>query len=144
MAYCTKEDVQAEFKQLTYDGGGVISSTAVDDWISQADAYINSKVGLQYVVPVTGTESLKILKSMSIALVAERIRGKLSVKTGKTENDQNSQSTGLKTVNAMLTDIIDQKLLLSDATLVNANSGVSDYNSTHDVKHQFKINQDQW
>lgn len=144
MAYCTVEEVQAEFKSLQLDGGGVLSSTVLGQWIDQADAYINGKVGLKYQVPVSGTESVKICKSMSIMLVTERVKGKLRVKTGKPEDEQNGLTSAKKTVETMLADIIANKLLLSDATLLNSSNGASDYNSSHDVEHQFKINRDQW
>ncbi len=143
MAYCTTAEVQAEFKSLVFTG--TLSEATVSRWVDEADAIINGKIGLRYSVPVSGaTESLKILKSLSTRMVAERVRNHLKVKTGDPEKDQDGTSAETKAINQMLADIVKGALLLSDATELDGDEGAKDYNDTNDIEHTFEIGEEQW
>ncbi len=131
MAYCANTDVQAEFKSLTYNSAGV-TSAKVDEWITQADAYINSKVGVKYLVPVTSAASpisFSVLKMISTWLVADRVKDILYTLTGTPSADQNSKQGDLK---------------LSDATLVSSSDGVSSFSYENGEEHTFQKNVNQW
>lgn len=73
MSYCTTDQVQTEFKNNLPLDSGALSTATLEDWISEIDAYINGKLGLKYVVPVTGTEALKICKYMSLSIPSIRL-----------------------------------------------------------------------
>ena len=81
MAYSTNSDVQSEFKSLTYNSNG-ITSAEVDAFIEQEDAYIAGIVARKYEPPITGTYALRVIKTISVQLVASRVKRILAVKTG--------------------------------------------------------------
>jgi hypothetical protein len=143
MAYSLNTDVQAEFKNLTYSSNG-ITSAEVDEFISQEDAYINGIVGRKYETPVTGSDSLKILKTISVQLVAARVKRILAVKTGIAETDQDSSTNLQAMALKKLDEIALGKLLLSDATLGRASDGVNSFAVSDDLSHIFKRDVQQW
>lgn len=65
------------------DGTGVGDDT-VALWIAEADAEVNGKLAGRYTLPITGTESLLIMKSIVIALVVWRIAKALDQKNERT------------------------------------------------------------
>lgn len=144
MAYSTNSDVRLEFKAMTLNSStSSILDTTVDGFIAQADALINSKIGLKYVVPVTGAESLKILKTISIYLVADRMAKILQVKT-ITEENQTAEKSLRDIAMEMIKDIIDGILLLSDATLKSSGHGFNSFAVDNDLDYTFKKATDQW
>lgn len=144
MPYCEAADVQAEFRGLEIGEGTVISSAKMDEFISQASQEIDARLAIKYRVPITGTESLKVLKQIAVWLVASRVRQILELKMQSPNTGQDIQSRGLrKDALAMLDDIITGRLLLSDAIMPNA-GGIQSINVSKNQKHQFKRNKDQW
>ncbi len=128
MAYCVNTDVKAEFKNLVYQSSGGITSGEVDTWITETDAYINGRIGLKYSTPVTGTQGVLILKTVSIWLVAHRVKNRLMTLTG-TKGEQSSEPVEGYDVAAekRLEMIVTGMLPLSDATLARSNDGVDSY-----------------
>ena len=143
MAYSTNANIQSEFKNLTYTSNG-ITSAEVDGFIEQEDAFIDGIIGRKYVVPATGTYTLRILKTISIQLVVSRIKRILAVKTGRPELDQDSSSNLFAMAKTKLDDIAEGRLILSDATLAEANDGVDSFAVSDDIKHIFKRDEQQW
>ena len=143
MAYSTNADVQSEFKNLTYTSNG-ITSAEVDEFISQEDAYIDGMVGGKYATPITGSESLKIIKTISIYLVANRVKTILAVKTGISKTEQDSVSSLASIAKEKLKMIREGTLILSDATLARASDGVDSFAVSDDIKHVFDRDKDQW
>lgn len=145
MAYCTNAEVAAEFKNLTFSGSSTPTSTTVDNWIAQADAEIDSRVGLKYVVPLTGSNALIIAKQLSTAIVAERVRRTLKIKTSEeaTRQDGRAGDTA-KEARDMMTQIVEGKLKLSDATLASSQDGVASFNVSNGEEHTFEKSVDQW
>lgn len=147
MAYSTTADVQAEFKSVTFGAGTTPTSTQVDGFISEADAEINARVGLKYTTPVTGAESLKILKTISVGLVAGRIQRILETKQATPElANQDTQVKDLaKEARSKLKEIVAGTLPLPDATLVSTDGdGVKSSNYSAGVEHKFERDTDQW
>lgn len=147
MAYCTNTNVQNETKGLDYaSSGAAITSIKVDEFISQADAYIDSRIGLKYSTPVTATESLKILKQISTWLVVDRVKDILTTRTGNAQRDQTSEpvvTPGTK-AERMLKDIVAGNILLSDATLRSSSDGVHSFTYDEGEEHTFEKGVDQW
>lgn len=145
MAYCTSADVAAEFKFLTISSSSAVTTTVVTEFISQADAYLNSRVGLKYIVPITGTESLKIMKRLSIWFTAARIKDLITVKLGQPIGEQQTREGDLyKMVNDELDLIVKGLLLLSDSTSATTADGVRSFDVDDSQEFEFDRNSDQW
>lgn len=147
MAYCVASDVTSEFKRVDFSlANSAVTTAEVTEFISQADQFIDSKIGLKYEVPVTGANSLKILKQISIYLVAYRIKRILEVKVATPDpNAQDVQNQNLRQIALdMLKDIVDGLLLLSDATLASSGNGVGSYAYSNDQVAQFDRDTEQW
>jgi len=145
MAYCTSSDVQAEFKALEWNSTA-ITSAKVTEFIVQADAFINAKLGKRYVTPITGTESLSIVKMISIYLVADRVKKILYTLTGNQTTDQISERRKSMTemALAMIDDILAGDMDLPDATLRDSSGGVSSYTYENDFEHTLSRDEVQW
>lgn len=143
MAYSLNSDVIDEFKNIDTTNGR-ITTAKIDEWIDQADAYIDSRIGLIYETPVTGTESLKVLKHISIGLVAQRISYILDTKSISPKGDQAVPKDLIAEAKEKLEMIVDRKMLLSDATEATAHAGVKSYTGSNDVTRKFKQSIDQW
>ena len=143
MAYASTSDVTNEFKSLTLNDASV-SSAKVTEWLAQADAYINAKLGLRYVVPITGTAALIIVKQIETWLVAGRVKDVLEVQSGSTKADQGTRGDLGKKAEAMLSEIVAGKMKLTDATLATSADGVRSFNVDESEEHTFKKGEDQW
>jgi len=142
MAYSTNQNVQDEFKSINVTDGK-ITTTKIDTMITQADAYINGRIGLVYEVPVTGSESLEILKEISIGIVVQRISRILELKSITPKGDQYIPKDLIKKAEDRLQMIVDRLLLLSDATEI-AVAGVSSYSNSNEVIRCFDQAKQQW
>lgn len=143
MAYCVHGDVTNEFKKLTLNDA-TISQAKVTEWISQADAYIDAKLGLRYETPITGTEALKICKQISTWIVAGRVKEALDQDTGDDRVDQIMRGDLEKKAKAMLTEIVEGKMILSDATIRRTGDGVKSFVVDEGEEHVMKKGEDQW
>lgn len=144
MAYCTYSDVQSEFKSLTFSSSTPVKDTEVTEFVVQTDALINAMISNRYVVPVvTGTQSLSLLKMISIQIVTERIKSIVAVKTGDEETSQDPNKQFLISPMDMLKKISEGDIDLIGAEESGSN-GVKSYNSDYSIKHVFKKGCDQW
>lgn len=147
MSYCTYTDVQADFKSISFTSVSLVTSSAVTQFILEADALINTYVGSRYRVPVTGATSLALMSLFSRTLVADRVRGILANKQ-QTNTDANQQvkSDGFSVKNVMqsLNDIKDGIAFLSDATLLLDSAGFYSNNSARNVQPRMHKNRRQW
>lgn len=143
MAYSLHSDVANEFKEIDMVNGK-ITEAKVTEFISQADAYIDSRIGLIYTVPVTGVESLKVLKEISIDFVAQRIAYILETKSITPKGDQYVPKNLGRQAELRLQMIVDKKLLLSDADLISSTGGVSSYTGENTVNRAFRQGVNQW
>jgi len=144
MAYSVLADVQSEFKDIEFTATTKITSTEITDpFILQADAEINARIGLRYVVPITGTESLKIMKMLSVWITADRISKILRIKT-KTEEDTTAEKSLRQMANELIDKIVAGTFLLSDATLKSSANGFKSYANDNDLDYTFHKNTDEW
>lgn len=148
MSYATTSDIQGEFKNITFSGSTAVTSTQVSGFLTDADAMINARLAPKYQVPITGSNSLVIVKLIAIKLVKHRILEIIKVKTGKTSEDQDSQ--GKKTLEEqafdLINDIVKDKLLLTDATLATTADGVRSYSNDNadSIPYVFQRGSKQW
>lgn len=144
MAYSTVEEVSSEFKDVTFSTTTSVTTADVTRFIAEADAEIDARVGLVYVTPIEATAALKVLKLISVGLVANRIKSILAVKTGSDKADQGEKKSG-DPFRAMLREIVEGTMALQGATKNVAGDGVKSYSSSSVCEaHTFKKGEAQW
>jgi len=149
MPYATVVEIASEFKSITFDSNSALTDTEVGAILDQTDALINAHVTQRYVTPITGDESLLILKKIEIDFVAYRVAKILNLKKeiplpdNVVIQDLNS-GAAFKTSSKMLERIFEGKILLPDAPLNTSATGFSDYNSTNSVEPIFERDIQQW
>jgi phage gp36-like protein len=82
MAYCSEDDLlkmmpQAELAELTAESGEAPDSRVITEAISQADAEIDSYLGVRYVVPLSAPPAR--VKALSIDLAIYHLYSRRSV-----------------------------------------------------------------
>ena len=143
MAYCTTDHVQEEFKDQTFTTSTKVTLADVTRFILESDALINSKLGLKYQTPITGTNALILMRMISVWLTKSRILDIFAVKTGRTETDQDGGTETAAKANKLLQDIVDGAVALSDATLLSSDYRISSYSLEHDLENVFEKGVDQ-
>ena len=107
MAYTTKALVQSMFRNLKVEATGtVITDDEITQFIEDADAWIDAKLKRYYEVPITGTESLKIVGVISRYRVAHTIKGILELTEQKSDKVQDVQGNLGKQAAIMLEELI--------------------------------------
>lgn len=145
MAYATYTDVASEFKDVTFSASTAITDTEVTEFIVQAEAYINSYISTRYEVPVSGSVSVLILKTVVILLVKARILSILSVKTpqDKTKQDPDGPSL-IEQAKKMLEMIKKGTLPLTDATVNSTGIALTSFLKDEDIDYSFTMESDAW
>lgn len=148
MAYASVNEVVGDFKNLDVTKNTLVSKADIERFIAEADALINSYVGMRYVVPITAdTSSVTLMRLYSITLVADRIKKILEVRqtTNTAANQDVRGAFSTRDVIAALKAIKEGELLLSGATLVTGASGYfySD-NAANARTPVFKKDDEQW
>ena len=147
MAYTTKEEIQADFKDLTFTTTSNVKIVDVEQFIIESDALINSYIGERYVVPVTTGEGLQLLKLYSRLLTTARIKKIMEVKQDKGQ-DANQNVVGVlmspAAIIKALESIRDGKSSLVGATLLTNSGGFFNNNVSNDVEAVMKKDEKQW
>lgn len=145
MAYATASDIQNEFKNIDFSvSGSSVATAEVSEFISQAEGFINAKISNKYLTPVTGSESVKILKNICIWMVTDRVKEILKVKNVTEDTDQGVREGSLyKRAMDMLKEIASGTLPLPDATAVTT-SAMKSYASDNNLEYTFKKSTAQW
>lgn len=148
MAYSSSTEVEADFKNLTFGTTGNCTTSEVEQFIQEADALIDSYVGMRYTVPVVASGSgLDLLKLFSRSLAAERVRAILQVKQGTgTQANQNVRDSLLsyKDVIAQLERIAKGEVTLDGATALVSGGGFYSRNYANSETPVMKKNCKQW
>lgn len=144
MAYCTTTQVQGEFKNITFSASTSVTDTEVSAIISEVDAEIDGRLGVKYVTPITGTNALLICRTISIYLVAARVSKIQEIKTGEADKDQPRRVEEKLAALQMIKDIIDGKILLSDAIARSSYNGVRGYTYENSVESLIDVESEQW
>jgi phage gp36-like protein len=147
MSYAASADVVGEFKDLTVASSGTaISTDDMTRFLAEADAEINSRLSVKYTTPITGTESLLLMRQIAVWLVKDRIERITEVKTGRPVDAQKGQTpTSLRSqALELLKSICEGKIKLTDATLASTGDGVGSYSSENGTEHIFDRDTQQW
>lgn len=152
--YAAYTDVQNEFRSLQVDSNTTINQAKVDEFITEEEAKIDGYLAGQYIVPITGTVSLALMKLMTVFAVKARVLDILSVKTGNKVVDQSGGDSksyyekvygidgNLET--GLIADIKNRKLILGDAVATQSGGGVQSYTGLNSIKPFFKRRVKQW
>lgn len=145
MAYSTRTQVEGEFKSVAFSSTTEPTDTEINRFIEEADAEIDSIIGVKYSTPVTDATGIILLRRISIAIVAERVKEILAVKLGKKELEQQSVGELSATrARSMLDKIAQGKMKLGGAALASSHDGVKSYVSSNSVPHNFDMTKQQW
>ena len=148
MAYTTAAEIQADFKNIDFSAtGAAIATAAVTQFIVEADALINSFVGVRYVTPISSGDGLNLMKLLSRSLVSARIRGMLEVKQAQSANaNQNVQTAFLSVAQVMkiLTDIRNDVLGVDGAVPLVTSNGFFSNNYANDIQPKVEKDTKQW
>lgn len=146
MAYAVVADVEREYKTIDFAAAGSQVSTAdVTTFITEADAEIDSKIGLKYVTPVASGGGLVTLRQISVWLVKDRLEPILNVKTGIAKTEQGSEEETLREkAIKMLDEIAAGTRLLAGATLKSSHDGVKSFAVDEGLDFTFKKGTAQW
>lgn len=142
MAYATYTDIQSEFRSVTFASGTAVTDTEVTAFIVQTDALINTYLSGRYVVPITGTAALALIKWIAIQITRERIIKILATKTGVMDPDQ------LEAEKPMWQELLEKlqagSLNLSDASPLSSGGGIRSGNVENDIEQTFDVTAQQW
>lgn len=144
MAYAEATDVQEEFKSIKFDAPNAIKTTQVERFIEEADSYINVRLSQVYVTPITATACLPLMRSISIALVATRIKRILEVKTADDSKQDVRPLSGMIDPEKTIDKIVKKEISLPGAALISGDAGIKSYNVDHGEEHTFLKGTDQW
>lgn len=131
-AYASVQNVQEEFKNVTFSNTSVPTDTRVSRYIDEEEAVINAKVGMIYQVPVDSTaspQSTLILRSISISMVSRRVKEILEVKSDSEDTNQSAKKNSKVEPEDLLTQIVNRTLTLPDAVLLSTSNGATSYDS---------------
>lgn len=136
--YADTDDVASEFKGITFSATSRVTTTEVGNFIDEAEARIEAKLGMIYSIPITGTKSLLIMKTLVVQSVKARILDILYVKTGNPEADQGGSGSAslYKEVKETIADLVSKKMLLIDASLLSG-KGWASYQNDNDIDPVF-------
>lgn len=147
MAYTTKAEIEADFKEISFSTDTLVKEADVTQFIVEADSLINSYVGTVYTVPVAAGEGLNLLKLLSRSLVASRIKRIMEVVQDKS-TDANQSVVGVllsvAQVIKILENIQNKKVTLAGASALTSTGGFYSKNASDDVEPVIKKDCKQW
>ncbi len=147
MAYATATEIEADFKDTTFNTTSNVKAEDVEQFIVEADSLINSYVGTVYTVPLTTGEGLNLLKLLCRSIVTARVKYILEVKNVKAvEVNQNAVSVLLSpsAVMKILKDIQEKKLALAGGEPLVSGGGFFSENVNCDVEPVMLKGTRQW
>jgi len=149
MAYATTANIASEFKNITFDATSAVTDTEVSSFIEQEEAVIDATISNRYEVPVTGTEALKIMKSISIAFVAYRVAKILNLKKDvpipeKFNPQVLNEGSAFMKAKKTLSKIQSGGIVLNDAVARSLGQGIKSYNSENDILPLWERDTKQW
>jgi hypothetical protein len=122
MSYCGLEDIQKLLKWFTFSASSKITSSEVTSYfIPEADKIIDSKLQRVYIVPITNSDDIEIIKFISCRIVACEIAHVLVLQSsGEVSPIVNRWCEQAK---EKLDAILTQDILLPNSTLLDDSGG---------------------
>lgn len=146
--YALPADVANEFRSITFNSTSDITDTRVQGFLDEAEAEINTALAIVYVTPITGTQSLLIVKRIEIAIVAARVAAIIDLKRSPSQ-DKNIQqefnkSGFAKAARKSLENLKNRITTLTDAVLLNSDFGMSSETVDLNIVAVFDKDKEQW
>ena len=140
--YLDSDYMLTQLKGKKYSATGLPEST-VNGWIEEEEAYVNSRVGNRYKVPVIeGTSPIahKLLRGIVKAFVKDLMLQFDEVKNAETRAEQGTEFSRNKTAEGRLKLIESGGMNLSDAEALDEgeNKSASGFASENNIKHTFE------
>jgi phage gp36-like protein len=144
MAYSDSNDIQALIKWVTFSNTSKVTLTELQQYISDADTIIDSKLERIYQVPITNADDINILKYISARLAAVEIAQVLVLHA----NGQ-IPPTIIKWQDAAydrLEKILDGTIDLPNSTKLTSNKGLYSYTAdeNNDCEAIWSMKDDNW
>lgn len=146
MAYSTFADIEKDFPNTSFTSTTKVTDSDIDDFITDADAMIDSYLAGRYEVPVTaGASALSLLRLYSRTLVSDKVKGILEIKQASGNNTQNVRS-GLTTKDVIkqLEAIRDGAAQLPGAALALKAGGLQSFNVKEGRETRFHMDEEEW
>lgn len=107
MAYTTVAKVKSMFRNIKFDSSSsAVTESEVDQFIADADVWIDAVLDPYYVTPITGTNSLKIVDMISKYIASHTVKTILELTTQTSAKKQDVQSNLRKLAESMLDKLI--------------------------------------
>lgn len=144
MPYCTILQVEGEVKTAApFSATTEPTATKVGEVMAETDAMIDSVLRAKYTLPVTDADDLLVLRRISLALTAERVREIMGIQTQNPSTDQQYVATTADKARADLKAIQAGKVQLNSSP-ANAYDGSRSYARENGLTAVFKKNETQW
>lgn len=146
MSYATSAQIASEAKLAKADFGSDTMPTKakVEEIIAEVEAEFDAKVGRKYTVPLTSSAGILIARSIVIALVVERVREIMEVKTGTEKEEQDPAAKTASGARKRLDQIVSGDLPLSGESLLSSSDGVRSYAVDNGTEPVLRKGCDQW
>lgn len=144
--YVSVNDIEAEFRDVNFGAtNSLVTDVKVEEFIDQAEAYVNGKISCKYMTPITSSISVPIVKTICIYLVADRIAKIMRIKTSSS-SDQDETKSLTEIAEEMLEAICSDDLKLLGATLQETGNGVNSWSRSNKstFSRVFKRGETQW
>jgi len=121
--YADVADIESEFKNITFSSGFAVTDTEVTAFIVQEEAIINATISNRYVTPITGTDPIEVMKSITIVFVAYRVAKIINLKKDVPIPEKFlpqilNEGGAFRIAKQQLEDIQSGKIVLNDAELL--------------------------
>lgn len=107
MAYCAETDIEREI-QMDINDNTELTSTELTAIIAETDAEIDSKLADKYVVPITGSAALVLIKRIATLLNAGKVQELYGLNKHKNIDPDTKESVSAKLIEGkrMLNDLV--------------------------------------
>lgn len=115
MAYVTVDQIKSMFRRIKIEAdtgdestNTVVTTEEVDEFIAETEAVLNAKLSEYYETPITGTESLLIVRKIVRMKVAHIIKGILEVTDAESDKKQDVQGNLDKQADKLIEKLLPQ------------------------------------
>ena len=144
MAYSTQANIEGEFKDIAFSTDTAVKASEIPNLIAETDAEIDARLSVRYVTPITGSISLILMRTISTFITSARISKIIEVKTGEADKDQPRRYEERNNAIKMINDIVEGKMVLTDAIPVSQKRGIRSFTYENNIKPCIDIKREQW
>lgn len=148
MSYATATQIASEFKSTTFSGSSAVTTSELDDWCDEFSRVIDAQLSAKYTVPITGTESLKIVRLIVKNFVAARVKRILSADEQAGGRSKETDADKLEKQAQMMLDNLsgcgDCDMTLPDATANTARQSPKSFQQANNIQPVWEKGVDQY